>query len=126
MNCTIFSNEKTMGIRKLGGDNTEKKNLQTYVQIMRIKKMTERGTSYDSNKNRQILFRNAPYLPPPPPTPSNFFYFSRVLQPSQEKLKTKLMQNFLGKGEWGVNKVHYERCATGECIITGENLTGIN
>ena len=41
MNCTIFSYEKTMGIRKLGGDNTEKKNLQTYVQIMRIKKMTE-------------------------------------------------------------------------------------
>ena len=55
MNCTIFSYEKTMGIRKLGGDNTEKKKLQTYVQIMRIKKMTERGTSYDSNKNRQIL-----------------------------------------------------------------------
>ena len=56
MNCTIFSYEKTMGIRKLGGDNTEKKtNLQTYVQIMRIKKMTERRTSYDSNKNRQIL-----------------------------------------------------------------------
>ena len=55
MNCTIFSYEETMGIRKLGGDNTEKKKLQTYVQIMRIKKMTERGTSYDSTKNRQIL-----------------------------------------------------------------------
>ena len=66
--------------------------------------------------------------PPPPPIPSNFFYFSRVLQPSQEKLKTKLMQKFflVRVGGRGKNKVHYERCASGECIITGENLTGIN
>ena len=36
------------------------------------------------------------------------FHFSWVLQPSQEKLKTMLMQNFLG-----VNKVHYGKCGSG-------------
>ena len=39
------------------------------------------------------------------------FYFSWVLQPSQEKLKTMLMQNF-----WGVNKVHYGKCGSGSGI----------
>ena len=36
---------------------------------------------------------------------------NRVLQLSQEELKTMLMQNF-----WGANKVHYGRCASGVCI----------
>ena len=36
------------------------------------------------------------------------FHFSWVLQPSQEKLKTMLMQNF-----WGVNKVHYGKWGSG-------------
>ena len=45
---------------------------------------------------------NAPYLPPPPPLPPKFcitsvFHFSWVLQSSQEKLKTILMQNFGGQ-----------------------------
>ena len=45
---------------------------------------------------------NAPYFPPPPPPPPKFcitfvFHFSWVLQPSQEKLKTMLMQNFGGQ-----------------------------
>ena len=52
-----------------------------------------------------ISSRNAPDLPPPPPPPppkkkfclTFVFHFSWVLQPSQEKLKTKLMQNFGGQ-----------------------------
>ena len=36
------------------------------------------------------------------------FHFSWALQPSQEKLNTMLMRNFLGE-----NKVHYGRCASG-------------
>ena len=39
------------------------------------------------------------------------FHSSWVLQLSQEKLKTKLMQNF-----GGANNVHYGRCASGVCI----------
>ena len=39
------------------------------------------------------------------------FHSSWVLQTSQEKLKTTLMQNF-----GGANKVHYGRCASGVCI----------
>ena len=39
------------------------------------------------------------------------FHSSSVLQPSQEKLKTMLMQNF-GR----TNKVHYCRCTSGVCI----------
>ena len=42
-----------------------------------------------------------PYLPPPPPPQfciSFVFHFSWALQPSQEKLKTTLMQNFGGVG----------------------------
>ena len=39
------------------------------------------------------------------------FHFSWVLQLSQEKLKTMLMQNF-----GGANKVHYGRCASGVCM----------
>ena len=45
---------------------------------------------------------NAPYFPPPPPPQKKFcitfvFHFSWVLQPSQEKLKTMLMQNLGGQ-----------------------------
>ena len=36
------------------------------------------------------------------------FNFSRILQSSQEKSKTKAMQNF------GINKVHYDLCENGE------------
>ena len=53
MNCTIFSYEKTMGIRKLGGDNTEKKKLQTYVQIIRIKEMIKRETSLQERQQQK-------------------------------------------------------------------------
>ena len=54
----------------------------------------------------------APYLP------NKFciaFHFSWVLQLSQEKLKTMLMQNYGGRGGGGggANKVHYGRCASG-------------
>ena len=88
-----------MGIRKLGGDNTEKTKLQTYVQIMRIKKMTERGTSYDSNKNRQILFRNAPYLPPLPP-PIFFISLGYYSRPKRN-LKKSLCKIFWVRGSGG-------------------------
>ena len=40
-----------------------------------------------------------------------FFHFSWVLQPSQKKLKTVLMQNV---GD--TFKVHYGRCASGVCL----------
>ena len=42
------------------------------------------------------ICHNAPYLPPKFCI-TFFFHFSRVLQPSQEKLKTMLMQNFRGQ-----------------------------
>ena len=55
------------------------------------------------------------YPPPAPAKKKNsitfVFHFSWVLQPSQEKLKTMLMQNFEG-----ANKVHYGICASGLCI----------
>ena len=57
-----------------------------------------------------------PFFPPPPPPPKKkffitfVFHFFWVLQPSQEKLKTMLMQN-LGGG--GANKEHYGRSASG-------------
>ena len=47
---------------------------------------------------------NARYLPPPPPTPPKkilhdlwFSFLSWIQQPSQEKLKTMLMQNLGGQ-----------------------------
>ena len=45
------------------------------------------------------ISHNAPYPPPPPPNSAKplFFHFSWVLQPSQEKLKTMLIQNLAGK-----------------------------
>ena len=61
------------------------------------------------------ISHNAPYSPP------KFcitfvFHFSWVLQPSQEKLKTILMQTFFGGGGGGVggNKVHYGKCGSVE------------
>ena len=43
-----------MGIRKLGGDNTEKKKrLQTYVQIIRIKEMIKRETSIQQRQQQK-------------------------------------------------------------------------
>ena len=63
------------------------------------------------------ISHNAWFAPRPPP-PKFFkalvFHFSWVLQPSQEKLKTMLMQKFGGEGRGGANKVHYWRCASGE------------
>ena len=53
---------------------------------------------------------------PPPPHPNKkscttfVFLFPWVLQPSQEKLETMLMQHFFF---WGGNKVHCGRCASG-------------
>ena len=49
------------------------------------------------------ISHNAPYPPPPNPPPKKIcitfvFHFSWVLQPSQEKLKTILMQTFFGRG----------------------------
>ena len=45
-----------------------------------------------------------------------FFHFSWVLQSSQEKLKTMLMQNLKGGGG-GANKAHYGKCASGVWAI---------
>ena len=54
------------------------------------------------------IYYNAPYLLSPKSNITSDFHFSWVLQPSQEKLKTMLMQNF------GVtNTVHYGRRARG-------------
>ena len=62
------------------------------------------------------ISHNAPFLPPSPLPQKKFwitlvFHFSWVLQPSQEKLKTMLMQNL---GVEGADKVHYGKCASGE------------
>ena len=46
------------------------------------------------------------------------FHFSWVLQLSQEKLKTMLMQIF-----GGANKVHYGRCASGVGTFSTHKLT---
>ena len=47
------------------------------------------------------ISHNAPYLPPPPPKKkcctTFVFHFPWVLQPSQEKLKTMLLQHFGGQ-----------------------------
>ena len=48
------------------------------------------------------ISHNAPYFAPPPPPPAKFcvislFHFPWVLQPSQEKLKTILMENLGGQ-----------------------------
>ena len=53
---------------------------------------------------RQLqISHNAPYLPPPPPPQKKFAW---VLQPSQEKLKTMLMQNCGGQIRCIVGDVH--------------------
>ena len=62
------------------------------------------------------ISHNAPYLPPKFCI-TFFFHFSWVLQPSQEKLKTMLMQNFLGGAGGGANKVLYGKCANGVWAI---------
>ena len=56
---------------------------------------------------------------PPPPKKkiciTFVFHFSWVLQPSQEKLKTILMQTFFLEGvQGGANKVHYGKCGSVE------------
>ena len=63
---------------------------------------------------------NAPYSPPSKFCVTFDFHFSWVLQPSQEKLKTVLMQIIFflgggGGGGGGANKVHYGRCAS--CVF---------
>ena len=59
------------------------------------------------------ISHNAPYFPPPPPPqklPNRvclfFLHFSWVSQPSQEKLKTMLMQNFGGQIRCIMGDVH--------------------
>ena len=60
------------------------------------------------------ISHNAPYFPPPPPPKKNcltvfvffFLHFSWVSQPSQEKLKTMLMQNFGGQIRCIMGDVH--------------------
>ena len=59
---------------------------------------------------------SASYLPPPPPHQILHNHcFSFELQPSQEKLKTMLIQNLGGGAGGWKNKVPYGRCASGEC-----------
>ena len=43
------------------------------------------------------IYYNAPYLLSPKSNVTSVFHFSWVLQPSQEKLKTVLTQNFGGQ-----------------------------
>ena len=53
------------------------------------------------------------HLIPPPQILNNLcFSLLLVLQPTQENLKTMLMQNF-----GGANKVHYGKCASGELSL---------
>ena len=54
---------------------------------------------------------NTPCFPPRSMLNICFFYFSWVLQLSQEQLKTMLARIF------GANKVYYGRCANGALII---------
>ena len=67
--------------------------------------------SFNNPLRHLHISHNASYLPPPKKKKKKncvTFHFSWVLQPSQEKLKAMLMQNFEG-----ANKVHYGRCASG-------------
>ena len=66
---------------------------------------------YNTNLIRHShISLNAPYLPPKI-LPTFVFHFSWVLQLSQEKLKTMLVQTF----GVGANEVHYGRRASGLC-----------
>ena len=63
------------------------------------------------------------HVPSPTPPPKKnwitfVFHFSWVLQPSQEKLKTMIVQNVGGRrgGGRGANRVYYGRCANGKLI----------
>ena len=63
------------------------------------------------------ISHNAPYLPQPPPPPPKFcipfvFHLSWVLQLSQEKLKTMLMQNFLRQIRCIMGDVQVENCGS--------------
>ena len=57
------------------------------------------------------IYHKAPCPPPPPPKKKKkncitiVSNFSWILQSSQEKLKTMVVQKF-----WGVNNVHYGLC----------------
>ena len=52
------------------------------------------------------IYYNAPYLLSPKSNVTSVFHFSWVLQPSQEKLKTMLMQNFGGQMRCIIGDMH--------------------
>ena len=56
------------------------------------------------------ISHNSPYLPRKKFCITFVFLLCWVLQPSKEKLKTVLMQNW---GGGGANKVHYGKCGSG-------------
>ena len=68
---------------------------------------------------RHLYTHDAPYLPPPKFWITFVFHFSWVLQPSQEKLKTMLMQNFGGQIRFimGDAQVAYMRW-DGPCLVS--------
>ena len=65
----------------------------------------------------------------PPPHPLQFFLFLQGITAVPREIENKAYAKFFSAGVGGGgggNKVHCGRCASGDCIITGENLTGIN
>ena len=88
----------------------------TFSRAQFFKNLHQKWTSKTAIRHLYIS-HDAPHLPPPPPKfcITFVFHFSCVLQPSQEKLNTMLMQNvYWGLGGGGANKMHYGKCGNGE------------
>ena len=68
---------------------------------------------------------NTPWFLPPPIFKTSVSNFSWILQSSQEKSNTMVMNFFFSRGR-GVNKVHYALCKNGELFLfIGENRSTV-
>ena len=104
-NCSSYQLLQLMNLNRTYGHN--------FFELSRtlMRKNVNNDVSKDSPIRHLHISHNTPYLPPKFCT-TFVFNFSYVVQPSQEKMKTMLMQN-LEVGGRGANKVHYGRCASG-------------
>ena len=85
------------------------KRVTNSIIVFDNRKWRVRHTLYYVSYIRHLhISHNEPYLPTPRQISHKRFHSSLALQPSQENLKTMLMQNFVG-----ANMMYYGGCASG-------------